>query len=562
MPESQPDLPRSTPPRWLKMIFTGLVILVSIAWFATLGTRRLLEPDEGRYAEISREMVTTGDWVTPRLNGIKYFEKPALQYWTTAATYTVLGQNEFSARLWTGLTGFLGILLALFAGRRLFDLRTGYAAAAILSSCLIYIIIGHINTLDMSLSFFLELTVFSFLLAQTSAPQSRSERNWMYAAWIGAALAFLSKGLVAIILPALTLVAYTTVTREFSAWKRLHIVKGLALFLLITAPWIIVVSLRNPEFPFFFFVHEHFARFLTTVHERDAPWWYFLPLLAVGAMPWTSIAFPAFLTSWRADTSSGIHVRRFMWVWVFSVVGFFSISHSKLPPYIIPAFPALALLIAEALQRMNNSRVRIHFLIIGLCVGALTLVIALLPDDIAGQRSVDLVITLRPRLALSFLIVTLSAIIAATSIKRMGLHTAVAILGLGALSGLSVLVYSSDALHTTRSEVELAKKLQPMIQPQHTLYAVNQYSQTLPFYLGRTFNLVGYRGELDFGLTQEHQLWTQDLDAFLTRWTTDAQPVAIMEIQVLNELKQRGIPMQILATDNDLIAISKPQELP
>ena len=562
MPQSQPDFSISPPPRWLRMVFTGLVLLVTLAWFATLGTRRLLEPDEGRYAEISREMVATGDWVTPRLNGIKYFEKPALQYWATAATYKVLGQHEFSARLWTGLTGFAGILLALFAGRRLFDLRTGYAAAAILGSCLIYIIIGHINTLDMSLSFFLELTVFSFLIAQTSPLQSRSERNWMYLAWIGAALAFLSKGLVALILPSLTLVAYTAATREFSAWKRLHLVKGLALFLLITAPWIIVVSLRNPEFPFFFFVHEHFARFLTTVHERDAPWWYFLPLLALGAMPWTSIAFPAFLTSWRADTQSGIHVRRFMWIWVFSVVGFFSISHSKLPPYIIPAFPVLALLIAEAVQRMNTSRVRIHFLVIGACVGILTLVIASLPDHVAGQRSVDLVITLRPRLALSFLIVTVSALLAAGMIKRWGVHAAVALLGLGALSGLSLLVYSSDALRTTRSEVGLAEKLAPIIQPQNTLYAVNQYSQTLPFYLGRTFNLVGYRGELDFGLSQEPQLWIQDIDAFLTRWTEDLYPIAIMEMPVLNELKQRGIPMQILATDNDLIAITKPEELP
>ncbi len=548
--------------RRLRLIFTSLVVLVSLAWFATLGTRRLLEPDEGRYAEISREMVTTGDWVTPRLNGIKYFEKPALQYWATAASYHVFGLNEFSARLWTGLTGFAGIVFAAFAGRRLFNLRTGYAAAAILGSCLMYIIIGHINTLDMSLSFFLEWAIFSFLLAQTAPAKSPSERYWMYAAWIGAALGFLSKGLVALILPALTFLAYTVVTREYSSWKRLHPIAGLSLFLLITAPWIIVVSLRNPEFPFFFFVHEHFARFLTTVHERDAPWWYFLPLLAVGAMPWTSIGFPAFLTSWRADTQPGIQVRRFLWLWIMSVVGFFSLSHSKLPPYIIPAFPALALLIAETLPRMHTHRVRLHFLIIGICVGALTLIIALLPNDVAGQRSVDLVMTLRPRLALSFLIVTMSALLAAGLIKRLGLHTAVAILGLGATSGLSLLVYSSDALRSTRSEYTLAQQLAPTLTDNHTLYAVNQYSQTLPFYLGRTFTLVGYRGELDFGLTQEPELWLQDTEAFLQHWSTDINPVAIMEISMADQLKQRSIPFRVLATDNDLIAIAKPLEQP
>ncbi len=539
-----------------------LVVLVSLAWFTTLGTRRLLEPDEGRYAEISREMVVTGDWVTPRLNGIKYFEKPPLQYWTTAAAYEVLGQNEFAARLWTGLTGFAGIVLVAFAGQRLFNLRTGYAAAAILGSCLLYIIISHINTLDMSLSFFLELAIFSFLLAQTSPPHSRSEKYWMYLAWMATALGFMSKGLVALILPALTLIAYTAATRDFSSWKRLHLLPGMALFLLISAPWIIAVSLKNPEFPQFFFIHEHFARFLTTVHERDAPWWYFLPLLALGALPWTSIAFPAFLASWRADSNSGIQVRRFMWIWVVSVISFFSISHSKLPPYIAPVFPMLALLIAEALQRINEQRLRVHFLIIGIFVGALTLTIALLPDDIAGQRSVDLVITLRPRLALSLLIITLSALLAAHAIKRIGLHTAVAVLGLGSITGLCVLVYSADALRSTRSKYAFAQQLKSLIQPDNKLYSVQQYSQTLPFYLGRTFTLTGYRGELDFGLSQEPALGLPDIEAFLTHWTTDTHPVAVMETQVAEQLRQRGIPMSVLASDSDLTAITKPQGHP
>src|SRR5256885_15405824 len=144
----------------------ALLAAFSLLWFCNLGYRPLVKPDEGRYAEISREMVASGDWVTPRLNGYKYFEKPALQYWATAAAYEVFGVNEASARLWTALTGFLGVLLVFFTGRRLFGPAAGLYAAAVTASAFLYAFIGHFNTLDMGLTFFLTLAVCAFLHAQ------------------------------------------------------------------------------------------------------------------------------------------------------------------------------------------------------------------------------------------------------------------------------------------------------------------------------------------------------------------------------------------------------------
>ncbi|MBI3068262.1 MAG: glycosyltransferase family 39 protein, partial [Betaproteobacteria bacterium] len=248
-----------------------LLLAVTLIWFSNLEYRKLVRPDEGRYAEIPREMAVSGDWLTPRLNGIKYFEKPPLQYWATAAAYTMFGEHHWTARLWPALTGWLGLLLVFFAGRRLFGNVAGFYSAVVLAGSPLYALVAHVNTLDMGVTFFMTAVLLAFLLAQHAAATPRENRTWMHVAWAAAALAVLSKGLIGVVLPAAALVVYSLVQRDFALWKRLHLASGVALFLLIAAPWFVAVSIANPEFPRFFFVHEHFERFLTTVHKRDQP---------------------------------------------------------------------------------------------------------------------------------------------------------------------------------------------------------------------------------------------------------------------------------------------------
>ena len=150
----------------MKTTTAVLLLVFGFAWFANLGQRDLFNTDEGRYAEISREMVASGDWLTPRLNGLKYFEKPPLQYWATAAAFEAFGQSEWSARLWTALTGFLGVLSAAFAAARLFGAAAGRAAGLMLGGSLMWVFMGHGASLDMGVSFFLSLAVSAFALAQ------------------------------------------------------------------------------------------------------------------------------------------------------------------------------------------------------------------------------------------------------------------------------------------------------------------------------------------------------------------------------------------------------------
>src|SRR3977135_3525782 len=215
----------------------ALLAAFSLAWFCNLGYRHLVKPDEGRYAEIPREMVASGDWLTPRLHGYKYFEKPALQYWITAAAFAAFGQNEWAARLWPGVTGFLGVLLVFWAGNRLFGPPVGLYGAAVAASSAIYASIGHLLTLDMGLCVFMSGSVFAFAVAQRDPADEAERRRWMLIAWAAAALAVLSKGLVGIVLPTGAVALYVLIERDWKLLGALHAWSGGLLFLAIAAPW-------------------------------------------------------------------------------------------------------------------------------------------------------------------------------------------------------------------------------------------------------------------------------------------------------------------------------------
>ena len=359
----------TTPPPQSRTLLLLLLVLAAV-WFSNLDYRKLIRPDEGRYAEIAREMAVTGDWITPRLNGIKYFEKPPLQYWATAAAFRAFGPHEWTARLWPALTGFLGILLIAFTGLRLYGATAGLYAGLVVAGSAGYIVIGHLNTLDMGLTLFMTGTLSGLLLAHRPGASDAEERRWMLVAWASAALAVLSKGLIGIVLPAGVAAIYILIERDFRLLRRAHWTAGSLLFLAVAAPWFVLVQLANPEFARFFFVHEHFQRFLTTVARRIEPWWYFVPILVVLVTPWLTLLPQALTSAWRKQGSDiSFQPSRFLLIWTVFIFVFFSASHSKLASYILPILPALALLIGAQLARMEPRKFRGHALAI-LALGA------------------------------------------------------------------------------------------------------------------------------------------------------------------------------------------------
>jgi 4-amino-4-deoxy-L-arabinose transferase-like glycosyltransferase len=535
------------------MKLLAALLALALVWFGTIDYRKLVKPDEGRYAEISREMALSGDWVTPRLNGLKYFEKPPLQYWATAVAFEAFGPAEWTARLWTALTGFLGVLLAGFTARRLFGPTAALYAVAILASSLLYLTMAHVNTLDMGLSFFLEVAICGFLLAQDG------NRRWMLAAWAGLALAVLSKGIVALVLTGGTLVLYSLLSRDWTPWRRFEFLRGLPLFLLIAAPWFIAVSLANPEFPRFFFIHEHFERFLTTSHRRTAPGWYFVPILLLGALPWTSMALQALPQAWAKRAIPEFQARRFLLLWCLVVFAFFSVSQSKLPSYILPLFPALALLLADFLNRMSRRALLGHIGVVALVALACLFLapqIAKRADEITPPEMVEPYARVAVASAAIWLVGTLAAFALAWRQRRT---PAILVLAVASLLASFGILLGHENLNRSSSAYFVASQVKPLLKPGVPFYSVRVYDQTLPFYLDRTVTLVRYRDEFSFGQDHEPGKWIPTEAEFRQRWLADRDAFALLEPDVFDSLRQSGLPMVEVARDTRRIIVRKPQ---
>ncbi len=538
--------------------FTWILWIALIAvWFGTLDYRRLVRPDEGRYAEIPREMVASGDWLTPRLNAIKYFEKPALQYWATATSYEAFGQHAWTARLWPALTGFFGVLLVWLTGRRLWGPQAGALSAAILASSLLYLVMSQVITLDMGLSFFLQLAWTGFFFAQQG--DARSARRWMWVAWAALALAVLSKGLVALVLTGATLFWYAVLNRDWSPWRRLSPLSGLLLFFVLVTPWFVAVSLANPEFAHFFFIHEHFERFLTAVHRRNQPGWYFFVIYALGALPWTFMLLHAMLKSWQREASTAFQAQRFLLLWIVITFGFFSVSSSKLPSYILPIFPALALLGGKWLADLPRRALLLH-------LGAL-LLIALpaawyaprLVNGVDHEYTYEMLSGYAHWLTAAALCWLLTLAVATAFVWNKRNLPALIVLASGSMLAGTAVLLGHDNLAPYYSASDIAAKTRPLLTPGVPFYSVRGYEQTLPFYIKRTVTLVEYTDELAFGLEQEPDQWIPTVAAFRPRWEQDKDAFAIMPLKVLPAMQAEGLPMQEVARDKRNVIIRKPQ---
>jgi 4-amino-4-deoxy-L-arabinose transferase-like glycosyltransferase len=534
-----------------KFLVRGLLVVFCMVWFYGLGARTLVPTDEGRYAEMAREMVTTNDWITPRLNAIKYFEKPPLQTWMNALTFKLFGLGEWQARLWTGLCGLLGIALVAYTGGRVFNQRVGFTAALVLASSIYWAAMGHINALDMGLAAMMAVSLCALLMAQRNDASTRERRNWMMACWTGMALAVLSKGLIGVVLPGAVLVLYTLLSRDRAIWKRLHLGPGLLVFFALTAPWFILVSLANPEFPQFFFIHEHFQRFTSKIHNRAGPWYYFIPILVLGIMPWLGVLVQS-LWSGRHDEEKGFQPKKLLLIWSGFIFFFFSISGSKLPSYILPIFPALALLIACELENASHKT-------IAFAAGLLALVsaigLAFVPKIPAlGRESYahPLYQSFSHWVAAAAILMLAGSLLAIWLARRQKQWAILVLAGTGFIGG-QILMLGHDPLGRYSAGVLHVPAIQAELTPQTPIYAVGRYEQVLPFYLRRTFILVEHADEMAFGLQHEPNLWLPTRDAFIAVWNAEhangKKAVAILDVGVYADFLKRGVPMRIIAQD-------------
>jgi 4-amino-4-deoxy-L-arabinose transferase-like glycosyltransferase len=341
---------RDNPERYYPI---ALVVLCAVVFFYGLGRAPFLGPDEPRYAEVAREMYQTGDWITPRLGGIKWFEKPALTYWLSSAGYALFGENEFAARFGVSLVAAFGVLALYFFGRRAHSARLGYLSAAAVATCGLWPGFARGATFDLPLTVAIEIALFSFFLWHSKDSQIGRNRLW-YVFCFALGAATLAKGLVGIVLPLAVITPYLFLTGGWKGILRPRLLAlGALIFFATAAVWYAPVIAKNGrEFIDEFFIGHHFQRYLSNKYRHPQPFYFFLVVVFMGSFPWSFyLAASAWraVRNWRGATKDQFTL--FLWLWVIAPVVFFSFSHSKLPGYILPVFPAVGLLIGRELER-------------------------------------------------------------------------------------------------------------------------------------------------------------------------------------------------------------------
>ena len=341
-----------------------LLVLCGICFFVALGGLPLSGPDEPRYAEVGREMWASGDWITPRLDGYLWLEKPALLYWGQAASYHLFGVNEFAARFSSALMAALMVMFIAYALAKLGHARWGFWSGAALATSTIWFALARAASTDMVLAGTMSLSLLSGFLALRSTKNARAGFWMLFAFWLGASM--LAKGLISILLVCGILFIYRLLMRQsiLSALRNnaLTVGVGALVFLATIATWYVPVYQANGMvFINEFFVNHHFKRFFTSKYHHPQSPLFYLFIALVGTLPWTFWLVPglARLRRLRARDDGRGALLLFAWIWAALPIAFFSVSESKLPAYILPSFPAFAIIIGAEIERVWRGKLDI-----------------------------------------------------------------------------------------------------------------------------------------------------------------------------------------------------------
>ena len=448
-----------------------LVLAAAVALGWNLNGYRLLDPDEGRNAEVAREMAETNDYLVPHLDGLPYLDKPVLYFAAAAGLMELVGPTETAARLpaYVFALGTLA-LVGWYAGRR-WGRDAGWLAALACATLPLTLAYAHTAIFDGALAFFTTAAILCF----------HDDRPVL--AWAAMALGALTKGPVALAVPLCTIVPWALVTGV--AVRRFAPPRALAAFALLALPWFVAVSLRHPEFPHYAFVRETLDRFTTASFRRTAPFWYYFAIVPLAAFPWIMPAL-AGLPSWRwgwlaRRVNEQAREAWFLTCWVLGPLALFSLNQSKLPQYVLPLMPAIALAAARVLARDGiDAAGRV-------AVGLLALVGASL---MLGPRLLTQSLPLAPSVA--------AAIPAASFAVGIALVAAAALVALAARSGTPAIGLAGYALPVIALPFVTAPLLRAVgddrsaaaiargVAGRGAVLAVEAYPPSLPFYLRRT----------------------------------------------------------------------------
>ena len=488
---------------WAGLIVVSAMCLSRLAGFG------LAEPDEGRYAEIPREMIELRDWITPHLGYVNYFEKPPLLYWLVGLSFRVFGTSEWAARLVPACAGIVGVIVTHALGVRLFGRRAALLAGAILITSPLYFALSQVLVIDMLLT----LCTTGTLLAVHQCHATRNKHAWSIAAAACAALGVLAKGPVALVMPGLVALAFLMQRRDRATLRALASPWPTVVFVAIAMPWFVLVSLSHPDFPYFFLVHENLNRLWSSTVGHPEPFGYYLPVLLGGFFPWTMLVGLLWATHRGRAAARGMAPGPvlFLSLWGGIVVAIFTLARAKLSPYVLPAFPAFALLLGGWLDRALDDPALLRTLTrFARCVAVIAAAVVVMRLAL-GVVSTSWQASLHgnsgnPQAFLSggtmLALAMLSAaipVVRRRNIERIGNLGTLLLLIAGVACGQVAAVGARGALETSRN---VALAVDAIRGPGDTVVAYGKVMQGLSFYTAeRVIQAArnGMFGELQFG---------------------------------------------------------------
>jgi len=353
-------------------------------FFYKLGDRPLWEYDEGKHAQVAKEMLLSGDWITPTFNGENFYDKPILHFWLIMISFLLFGINEFAARFPSALLGMAGVFLVYAWARSVYGRREGVLSCLVLATSIAYVILSQTIVHDLSLCFFLTFSLFLFHKAYREGGFTKTSFILFFSS-LG--IAVLAKGPVGLILPALIIGPFLLITRKWRLLLNRHIFWGILIFLLVTLPWYVSMAMRNPDYLQTFFIQGNISRFLSGKKRLQQPIYFYLPVILIGSFPWSTFIPSTFFYHAKRYLKDRSPDTVFFLLGIVVPFLFFSISRSKLSTYIFPVFPFLSILIGTFLahgldpgverswkQHFRYSCIALFFIItIGLFLGIIYL---------------------------------------------------------------------------------------------------------------------------------------------------------------------------------------------
>jgi 4-amino-4-deoxy-L-arabinose transferase-like glycosyltransferase len=515
--------------------------------FCGLGSWALLNPDEGRNAAVALEMQKAGAWLVPLYNGVPYLDKPAFYFRAVAISLAVFGKSEAAARLPSALFGFAMLAMVYGFCRREYGWRTGALAVVVLATAPMFLGLARMVIFDMALALAIWASLFAAFMAEEKSAGAR--RLWWLVSAMGAATATLIKGPVGFLVPLAVLLALAAVARKRGVLRRLFSPANFVVFFALVLAWFIGVSLRRPDFPHYGIVEESLQRFTTAKFNRPGPWYYYVPVIAGFFFPWSAILPEAMVAGWRARARV-LPADRLFGVAAIVVPLFFSVSHSKLPQYVLPGVVAMGVLVARIFAlAWNNPGGRAARIVMRACViaaaasGALA---ALLVVDVFHVRALLPALGVRNAQSLLLrglfapLLIALVVLGATTLTARILRSCRVAFVGFLLFLPVTMVAGRREfrAYADSVSSRPLAQRVE-IENPGGDVALLECFSTGLPFYLGRPVYLVSSDGAETtsnyiahlIAANHDEQTWPPTIvapDRFATWLARRTQPVMVL----------------------------------